>query len=389
MKTLLDAYQKRLKETPTDFKRYLFSKIDWNERMFGIVGPRGVGKTTMLLQYIKENLNIDETLYVTMDDFWFANHSLFDLADDFQKGGGKYLFVDEVHKYTEWSQTLKLLYDSFPKLQVVFTGSSILDILKGSADLSRRAIVYHLQGLSFREFLLMFHQIETEKLTLAEILSHQYRDLKLEYPLKYFKEFIQHGYYPFGNEGNFYLRLRQIVVQSLEDDIPKYSDMNVATGKKLTKLLSIIADSVPFKPSFNKLSKMIEVSKNNVADYCYFIEKVGLIAQLREHGGGLGVLGKVEKIFLDNPNLIHCLTENLPDVGNIRETVFYNQLRVENKVYSSPYSDFSIKNMTFEIGGKSKGRKQIENIPNSYIVKDDIEYGYQNVIPLWAFGMNY
>jgi predicted AAA+ superfamily ATPase len=357
--------------------------------MLGIVGARGIGKTTMLLQYIKENLNIDETLYISMDDFWFANHTLFDLADDFQKGGGKYLFIDEIHKYTEWSRTLKLLYDSFPKLQIIFTGSSILDILKGSADLSRRAIVYNMQGLSFREFLYLFHRIEIETLTLDAILAHQYRDLKIEYPLKYFKEFIRQGYYPFGNSDNFYLRLRQIVVQSLEEDIPKYSDMNVATGRKLTKLLSIIADNVPFKPSFNKLSNMIEVSKNNVADYCYFIEKVGLIAQLREPGNSLGSLGKVEKIFLDNPNLLYCLTENLPDIGNVRETVFFNQLRVENKIHSSPYSDFSIKDMTFEVGGKSKKQKQIENIPNSYIVKDDIEYGYKNIIPLWACGMNY
>ncbi|MDR1740148.1 MAG: AAA family ATPase [Bacteroidales bacterium] len=389
MKALIDTYQETLNSTSLNFKRYLFSKISWDERMFGIVGARGIGKTTMLLQYIKENLNIDETLYVSMDDFWFANNSLYDLANNFQKTGGKHLFIDEIHKYPLWSKTLKMLYDAFPKLQIIFTGSSVLDILKGSSDLSRRAIIYNMYGLSFREYLNLFHNINIKKFSLKDILSHKYRNIKLEYPLKYFKDFLKTGYYPFGDDSHFEQRLRQIIVQSLETDIPLYADMNVSTGKKLSQLLAIIADSVPFKPNFSNLAKLISVSKNNIADYCYYIEKVGLISQLREEGKGLNVLGKIEKIYLDNTNLIFAVSNDNPDTGNIRETIFYNQLRVENDIFSSQYSDFTIDDMTFEVGGKRKSKKQIENIPNSFIVKDDIELGYQSTLPLWAFGLNY
>jgi len=248
MKVLYQTFEERLRKTTLDFKRYLYPSINWKNRLFGIVGPRGVGKTTLLLQHIRENHSTADTLYVSMDDLYFASHSLIETADTFHKNGGKFLFIDEVHKYPEWSRTLKNLYDNYPNLNVVFSGSSILDILKGNADLSRRALLFHLQGLSFREYLLLFHNI-----------------------------------------------------------------------------------TIP----------------------------------------------------------VFCLSEKEPDSGNLRETVFFNQMRVNNSVYRSAKADFNIDNITFEVGGKSKNQKQIEGLKNAYIVKDDIEYAYQNVIPLWAFGLNY
>jgi predicted AAA+ superfamily ATPase len=274
---------------------------------------------------------------------------------------------------------------------VVFTGSSVLDILKGNADLSRRALLLHLQGLSFREYLQFFHNITIPVLSLDEILSQKANELKstIGYPIKFFKEYLQKGYYPFGNDEFFAAHLRQIVSQTMESDIPVYANMNISTGRKLLKLLAVIAESVPFKPNFSKLSNLIEVSKNNIADYFYYIEKAGMIAQLREKTESFLIVGKAEKVYLDNPNLAFCLSEKEPDTGNLRETVFFNQMRVNNKVYRSEKGDFNIDNMTFEVGGKSKTQKQIEGLKNAYIVKDDIEYGCKNLIPLWAFGLTY
>jgi predicted AAA+ superfamily ATPase len=391
MKLLYQNFEELLRQTSVDFKRYLFPTINWNSRMFGIVGPRGVGKTTLILQRIKEEHNLSDTLYVSMDNFYFANHSLLETADEFHKNGGKFLFIDEIHKYPEWSRSLKYLYDNYLDMKVVFTGSSVLDILKGSSDLSRRAILLHLQGLSFREYLQFFHHITVPVLSLADILSHKSNDLKsvMGYPIKFFKEYLQTGYFPFGNDENYRARLRQIVTQTMESDIPSFANMNVATGRKLLKLLTIIAASVPFKPNFSGLAKLIGVSKNSIADHFYYIEKAGMIAQLREKTENSLVLGKVEKVYLDNTNLAFCLSEKEPDMGNLRETVFFNQMRVNNKVFRSKKGDFNINNFTFEVGGKNKTQKQIEGVNHAFIVKDDIEYGYNNVVPLWAFSLNY
>jgi len=391
MKALYQTLEEQLQKVSLDFKRYLYPTINWNQRLFGIVGPRGVGKTTLLFQHIKENHTTADTLYVSMDDLYFSSHSLMDTAESFHKDGGKFLFIDEIHKYPHWSRTLKNMYDNYPDMKVVFTGSSVLDILKGNADLSRRALLLHLKGLSFREYLQLFHGISVPVLSLEDIISHKSNDLKstIKYPIKFFKEYLQRGYYPFGNEENFMAHLKQIITQTMESDIPLYANMNVSTGRKLLKLLALIAESVPFKPNFSKLSQLIEVSKNNISDYFYYIEKAGMISQLREKTESFLVVGKVEKVYLDNPNLAFCLSEKEPNMGNIRETFFLNQMQVNNYVYRSSKGDFNIRNFTFEVGGKSKTQKQIENIKNAYIVKDDIEYGYQNVIPLWAFGLNY
>lgn len=389
MRTLYQKFETLLQNTTTDFKRYLYGNISWNSRMVGIIGARGVGKTTMILQHIKENLDSKKALYVSADDMYFSENRLLDLADNFYKNAGEYLFIDEIHKYTDWSRELKNIYDSFPTLKVVFTGSSVLDILKGSADLSRRAIIYKLQGLSFREYLIFFHNYETEVNSLNQIINNEVKLPNIEHPLPLFNDYLKRGYYPFGIEDEIDLRLGQIIVQTLESDIPQYANLNVGTSRKLKRLLSIIAESVPFKPNFSKLSEMIGVSRNSLDDYFSYMEKAGLIGQLRNETSGIRGLGKVDKVYLDNTNIIFNLVGDKSNVGNIRETFFFNQMRVKNEVISSIKADFVIDNFTFEVGGKSKQQNQIEKDGKSFIVKDDIEYGYLNVIPLWAFGLNY
>ena len=299
------------------------------------------------------------------------------------------MFIDEIHKYTDWSGELKNIYDSFPKLKVVFTGSSVLDILKGSADLSRRAIIYKLQGLSFREYLKFFHNYETEVYTLNQIINSEVKLPDIEHPLPLFNDYLKRGYYPFGVEDEIDLRLGQIIVQTLESDIPQYANLNVGTSRKLKRLLSIIAESVPFKPNFSKISAMIGVSRNSLDDYFSYMEKAGLIGQLRNETSGIRGLGKVDKVYLDNTNIIFNLVGDKSNIGNIRETFFFNQMRVKNEVISSNKADFVIDNYTFEVGGKNKQQNQIEKDGSSFVIKDDIEYGYLNVIPLWAFGLNY
>ncbi len=389
MRTLYQKYETLLQNTTTDFKRYLYEKVSWNSRMIGIIGARGVGKTTMILQYIKENLDSKKALYVSADDIYFSEHKLVELADDFYKNAGEYLFIDEIHKYTDWSRELKNIYDSFPGLKIVFTGSSILDILKGSADLSRRAIIYTLHGLSFREYLNFFHHYEIEAFSLNQIINNEVRLKNIKHPLPLFNDYLNRGYYPFGLEDEMHLRLGQIIIQTLETDIPQYANLNVGTSRKLKRLLSIIAESVPFKPNFSKIAGIINVSRNSLDDYFLYMEKAGLIGQLRNNTSGIRGLAKVDKVYLDNTNIIFNLVGDKSNIGNIRETFFFNQMRIKNDVISSKKTDFVIDNYTFEIGGKNKQQKQIEKDGKSFVVKDDIEYGYRNVIPLWAFGLNY
>ncbi|MGV8136438.1 MAG: ATP-binding protein [Mangrovibacterium sp.] len=389
MDKLFEQFHKLLLETKIDFIRYIYAEMNWKSRMIGLTGPRGVGKTTMVLQHIKKNLNLAETLYVTAEDFYFADNKLVDLADAFVKRGGKYLFIDEIHKYKDWSKELKLIYDYHPELNVVFTGSSVLDIKKGASDLSRRAVMYNMQGLSFREYLQMFHQITIKPYSLEEILGHKAELPEIKHPLPFFDDYLKRGYYPFALEEDFDLKLQQIVNQTLETDIPLYAGMNVSTGRKLKQLLAIIAKSVPFKPNMTSIATALSASRNNITDYCLYIEEAGMIAQLRDSTGGIRGLGKVDKIYLDNTNLICSLANDNANTGNIRETFFLNQLRVKYDVIVSPVADFLIDNYTFEVGGKNKGLKQIQGIDKAFIVKDDIELGYLNTIPLWQFGLTY
>lgn len=389
METIYQKFETLLQHTPTEFKRYLYDTVAWDSRMIGIIGPRGVGKTTLVLQYIKEHLDTKKAIYVSADDLYFSENRLFDLADTFYKNAGEFFFIDEIHKYLEWSRELKNMYDSFPNLKIVFTGSSVLDILKGSADLSRRAIIYTLQGLSFREYLKLYHGYDVGVQSLEQIIKNEFKLANIEHPLPLFNDYLKRGYYPFGLENEFDIRLGQIMVQTLEIDIPQYANLNVGTARKLKRLLTIIAESVPFKPNFTKISEIIGVSRNSLDDYFSYMEKAGLIAQLRNKTSGIRGLGKVDKVYLDNTNTVYNLVGDKANIGNIRETFFFNQMRLKNEVISSDKADFVIDDYIFEIGGKNKKKTQIENDGKSFLVKDDIEYGYLNVLPLWSFGLNY
>ncbi len=389
VETLFERFQKLLSEVDLNFFRYIYTEINWKNRMIGLTGPRGVGKTTLVLQHIKKYLKPSETLYVTAEDFYFADNRLTDLADAFVKRNGKYLFIDEVHKYSDWAKELKLIYDYHPELNIVFTGSSILDIKKGVSDLSRRVVMYHMQGLSFREYLQLFHDTTVGTYSLEEILTNEINIPELKHPLPFFADYLKKGYYPFALEDDFELRLQQVINQTLETDIPFYAGMNVSTGRKLKQLLAVIAASVPFKPNLANLAKILSVSRNNVADYCMYIEEAGMIAQLRGSTGGIRGLGKVKKIYLDNTNLVYNLAPANANTRNIRETFFLNQLQVKHDVLESAVADFQIGEFTFEVGGKNKGLKQIQGIDKAFIVKDDIEIGYLNTIPLWQFGLLY
>lgn len=389
MDELYETMNRLLAHTRCDFFRYLYPVINWDNRMLGLVGPRGVGKTTLFLQRIKSNHEQRDALYVSADNLYFATHTLFDTADEFNKNGGTKLYIDEVHKYPRWSRELKAIYDSFPDLHVYFTGSSILDIEKGEADLSRRAPKYLMQGLSFREFMRYRHHVQTPALTLEQILDHGASLPGIEHPLPYFREYLKTGYYPFGNDPDFIIELNQVVSRTLEVDIPQFANMNASTGRKLERLLALISTLAPFKPNMTKLASQVGVSRNSLEDYLLLIEKAGMIAQLRDAARGINGFGKLEKVYIDNTNLLYALCNDEAEVGTVRETFFYNQMRVNNQVASSPLSDFQIDGATFEVGGRSKGKQQLKGADRGYVVKDDIEYGHGNVIPLWAFGLNY
>ena len=387
--SLIEFMEGQLKQTTSTFHRYMFDQISWDSRMFGLVGPRGVGKSTMILQYIKEHRDSRHILYIGADHLYFSSHTLVETVDEFVKESGEQIFIDEIHKYENWSRELKQIYDSHPDVKVGFTGSSVLDIYKGFADLSRRAPVFMMQGLSFREYLQLFHDIKVPVYTLDDVLALSAKVADVSHPLPLFRDYLQRGYYPFSGESDFEIRLRQVINQTMEVDIPQYANMNASTGRKLKKLLAVIAQSVPFKPVMDSLAKVVGVSRNVLPDYFLYMEQAGMIGQLRDDTGGIRGVGKVEKVYLDNTNMAYLLGGDAADIGNIRETFFFNQMRVVSDVISSRISDFEIDGKTFEVGGKNKGKKQLSEAKEGYVVKDDIEFGSGNIIPLWAFGLLY
>ncbi|MBQ3190062.1 MAG: ATP-binding protein [Bacteroides sp] len=389
MENLIKIFKKLLKETDIRFQRYLYHEIDWENRIVGIRGPRGVGKTTLMLQHIKKEMNTADVLYVNADDIYFSNHRLLDLAERLVQRGIHHLYIDEIHKYKDWSKELKLIYDYYSELKVVFSGSSVLDLNKGTSDLSRRAVIYHLYGLSFREYLSLYQGLDIPVFSLDEIVAGKPETIDISTPIRHFEEYLKRGYYPFAQDRGFEAKLRQIINLTLESDIPVFAEMPASMGRKFKQLLAIIAESVPFKPNMSKLAEIIGTGRNQMPDYFQYIEDAGMIVQLRNETGGIRGLGKVDKVYLDNTNLIYSLAENEANIGNLRETFFLNQMRVNNPVISSSISDFQIGERTFEIGGKNKGKKQIESAKEGYIVKDQIEYSSGNILPLWWFGLNY
>ena len=398
MENLYHTFYQLLKRTNTTFVRYLYPKIRWQNRLIAITGARGTGKTTMLLQHIKKTYGdaLKEVLYVSLDHIWFSGNRLYDLAGEFEKMGGKFLFIDEIHKYENWSQEIKNIYDCFPNLQVVFTGSSILEIYKGNADLSRRAVHYHLNGLSFREFILFEKEIDFQAITLEDLLNNHLSyasqiNEKIR-PIPLFQQYLREGYYPYYKEDiEIYAdRLLHTINVILDTDLPSVENIEIHTIKKIKQLLFIIARRVPFSPNIKELASLIEVSRISLLNYLTYLEKAQLLNMLQQDVSGLRILSKPEKIYLNNTNLAYALESEKPNIGNLRETFFYNQLKTVSDVTSAPRADFTINNKyIFEVGGQSKGHEQIIGQENGYLALDNIEYGVGNRIPLWLFGMLY
>lgn len=397
MESVPQIYTRLLNATPMDHFRYLYRHIDWEDRLISITGVRGVGKTILLLQYIKENFpDKRNALYASLDNIWFTRNTLTDLVEQFTAYGGTHLFLDEVHRYPNWCIEIKNIYDSYPGLHIVFTGSSMLEIFKSNADLSRRAINYHLYGLSFREFL----EFETGKkfpcISLEEILSDHLniaanltQDLKI---LPLFKAYLEHGYYPFYKEGlkSYPIRLQNIINTTLDFDLPAVENIEYATILKIKKMLMLLSSLVPFTPNMTTLSADIETNRASAMRYLNILEKAALITMLLPAGKTLNLMNKPEKIYLANSNLLQVLSNSPVNTGNQRETFFANQLKILHQINSSKKGDFIVDNKyTFEVGGKNKSYHQIKDLENSFIASDDIETGFGNRIPLWLFGMLY
>lgn len=398
---IMDALQQKFYEkyslTQTSTIRNFINTIDWSNRFIGIKGSRGVGKTTLLLQYIKQNYKPNNTvLYTSLDNFYFSEQKLYNLADTFYKKGGKLLAIDEVHRYTNWATELKNIYDDMPNLKVIFTGSSLLHLHKAKGDLSRRAVMYQMPGLSFREFLNFEFKINLPTYSIDNIINNHIEiaiDVKRKLkPLAYFDNYLNYGYYPFylENKNAFHQKLNETLLTILEIDIPQFEAIQISGITYLKKLLKVISRSVPFKPNMSSLSSRTGISLNTMKTYIKYLYDAKLLSLLYFADSGINSLNKPEKIYLENTNLIYNLADNAPDIGNIRETFFFNQVEKNHDVRASKYADFIVNDKyTFEIGGKNKNQKQIRNVENSYIVKDNIEIGSNNIIPLWLFGFMY
>lgn len=390
MEKLIEKSRIKIAEVSADYVRRIHDEIAWDDRLVAIVGARGVGKTTMILQHIKLHDNAPTALYVTADDLWFTSHTLVELADVFYKNGGRTLYIDEVHRYPKWSVELKNIYDTYSRLKVVYTGSSILDIRRGGADLSRRQLEYTMYGLSFREYLLLSHGIDLPVYTLDDAVAQRIEFPAGEHrPIALFKEYMREGYYPFFRQRDSHTRLQQVVNQVLEVDIPKFAELTLTTIEKLKRLMYVVAQSVPFKPNYSKLGRDLECHRTSVSDLMLLLEKSHLVQILRDDSFGVSSLGKVDKIYLGNTHLAYALNDSVPNVGNLRETVFLTSVKPKYDVMASSVADFKVGKYTFEVGGRNKKQKQIQGVDDAFVVKDDIEYGCQNVIPLWAFGFLY
>lgn len=392
MDSLNNTFRIKLSLTPMSYVRSFHDKINWKNRLICIMGQKGVGKSTMILQHIKNYDNLDETLYISADNMYFSGHTLYELAGSFFAQGGKRLYIDEIHKYKNWSTEIKNIYDDLPLLQVVYSGSSVLALKKGNkADLSRRSIPYEMPGLSFREYLNILNGWTLKPSTLEQILEGKVDFPYGEHrPLKYYKDYCKIGFYPFFREEDAVIRLHQAIVSTVEDDIPSYAEMTVAAAAKLKKLMYILSKSVPFKPSNDTLGRDLGISRNIIPDYIDYLEKTGMFNALREPGHSDNLLSKTEKLYLGNSNIAWSLSEDgIVDEGNMRETNFLAWTKQVCNVTASKISDFEIDGKTFEVGGKSKKGKQIKDADVGYLVKDNLEYASGHSIPIWMFGFIY
>lgn len=390
------GYQRRLKETPLSFTRFLYEKINWNDRLIGIKGARGVGKTTLMLQHIKRNFEqTDRALYVSLDNLWFSVHSLDDLVEYHYTHGGTHLFLDEVHRFPQWQTMLKNLNDDYPDLHVVYTGSSMLEIDIRQGDLSRRQMVYQLAGLSFREFLEFECGMSISKFELTDLLQNHVtiasgitERAKI---LPLFEKYLRMGYYPFYKDTyeGYDFRLQEVVRQIIESDLPAVEDVQYVTIQKVKKLLMILAERVPHTPKMNELYKELETNREQGLKMLYVLERAGLLALLTTQAKNYRSLSRPDKIYLDNCNLMYALSPHV-DIGTMRETFFFNQLSVAHELLLPLQGDFYVdRHYLFEVGGRTKNFDQIKDVPDSFLAVDGTEIGHHNRIPLWMFGLLY
>lgn len=396
MQKLVSQFYEKYAQVQIQQVRDFMHTIDWDNRFIGIKGSRGVGKTTLLLQYIRLNFEPNKTvLYVSLDHLYFLENTLYDLVSDFYKKGGLFIAIDEVHKYPNWAIEIKNIYDDMPHLRLVFTGSSLLHIQQAKADLSRRVVVYSMPGLSFREFIQFETRLELESYSLKDIIDNptaiSIAITQKVKPLHYFEDYLNYGYYPFyiENKKSFHQKLSEMILTVLEVDIPQYASIPVSNSVLLKKLLAVISNSVPFKPNMNAISERTGISLNTMKNYLKLLNDAQLLQLLYVEDKGINSLGKPEKIFLNNPNLMYNLG-NDTDKGNVRETFFLNQVQHQYAVFASKTVDFKVDGRyEFELGGRNKKQKQIKELQNAFLVKDDIEIGTEQNIPLWLFGFLY
>lgn len=400
MENIIRTYNRIIESVKTDFHRYLFDKIAWEDRMIGIKGARGVGKTTLILQHIKQNFpDREKALYVSLDNLWFAQHTLTELVEYHYSHGGTHLFLDEVHRYTQhpWTQELKNIYDSYPDYHIVFTGSSLIEIGNSIADLSRRCRLYELRGLSFREYLIMEGERDYGVMTLEDVLQHHVQSaasitasIKV---LPYFERYIRQGFYPFYREMDktgYMVRIAQVVSTVIENDIPAVEKIEYETLGKTKQLLMILAERVPFTLNVSTLCGTLGITRNQLLRLLHLLQRAAIIRQLfTSKSINMKTLVKPEKILFDNTNLMFALG-NKVDSGTLRETYVSSQMSLNHRLVHPSEGDLLIdERHTLEVGGSGKGFAQISTIPNSYVVADGIEIGAGNKIPLWMFGMLY
>lgn len=396
MEKLRKKYLHLLNQFSIDYKRYLYHEINWDDRFIIIKGQRGVGKTSMMLQYIQSEIDdISRSLYVSLDDIYFTGNSLSDMVEEFVISGGKYLFIDEIHRYPGWSTELKNIYDFYPDVKIVSTGSSAIAIEQLRADISRRASIYNLHTASIREYLGMKKNMHIDRLSLSDILS-KHENISFEIskkirPVEVFNDFMKYGSYPFIDKSDplYREKLAEIVNTVIDTDIPAVENISFETRIKIKKLLYLISEAVPFKPNIAELSRKVGTSRDVLLKYLYLLSEAGIISLLIQSGSSTSRMQKPEKIYLNSPALMLALNESA-ERGTLRETFFMNQLYVNHKINSAKDGDFIVDDKyTFEVGGKNKKMSQIAGLENAFIVSDRIEYGKGNKIPVWLFGFLY
>ena len=377
------------------YKRYFFNIIDFKDNLIGLVGARGIGKTTFLLQYLHSiDISDDKKLYFSVDSILTSNIKLFDIAEEFANIGGKVLVIDEIHKYKDFEIELKEIYD-FLDLKVLFSGSSAMIIEHKKADLSRRAVVYRLKGLSFREFLELKLGITFKYYSLEEILQNHIaisKEISQKIrPLEHFREYLQYGYYPFyfENRDTYCLKLEETINTVIESDLPIIFNIEPFNIRKLKQLIAYICSSFPFKLNISELAQKISIDRKTLYQYIYYLTLGNIFIRLDAKGKGDNIFSKPAKLYLNNPNLNSCYCEN-SEIETIREEFFINMLSIDYNILYPKMGDFLVnEKYLFEVGGKNKGFEQIKDKDYSYVVADGIEIGYKNKIPLWLFGFLY